>query len=264
MPDKAVSASSDVVIVRRDGNGKRRTAASGQVDARVQVALGKDISFRGFGLDGRLSGKITVIQRPGRLLSGKGELGVHNATLFFLGERLDVERGRLLYVGGPLNSPGLDVRASRDVNDTEVGVVITGTIDDPNFTGFASDPGIRSRDALAMLATGLNPRDPGFDQAARSTAASIGAMALTDPIAAKTGLDQVSFRSGADGAADANVYVGKNLTSKLNVGVSVAVKDISEDSQFVTRYKLRKNLHLEAHSSAQSSGLDLKYTIELK
>lgn len=268
LPEQAVSESSDVVIVSHGDKAAAKDAtgsgAGVEIDASVEVRLGKKVSFKGFGLDGRLSGHIRLSQQPGKLLSGKGELGVNNATLFFLGERLDVERARLLYIGGPLDAPGLNVRASRDVNDTEVGVTITGTIKDPTITGFASDPGITSRDALAILATGMSPDDPGFDQAARSTAASIGAMALTNPIASKTGLDQVAFRSGTEDAADASVYVGKNLTQDLNVGVSVGVQDSREDSQFVTRYKLRRNLYLEAHTSSGGSGLDLKYTIELK
>ena len=60
----------------------------------------------------------------------------------------------------------------------------------------------------------------------------------------------------------ARFYAERSITPKLSVGVNAGGGD--EGSEFVARYKLRRNVHVEATSSAQKSGGRLLYTIEIE
>ena len=65
-----------------------------------------------------------------------------------------------------------------------------------------------------------------------------------------------------DDADNARFYAGTDLSDELSVGVNAGVGD--ESSEFVVRYKLLKNMHVEGISSTQKSGGNLIYTIEIE
>jgi translocation and assembly module TamB len=70
---------------------------------------------------------------------GRGELSVADGRYEALGQKLDINRGRLLFDASPLDDPGLDIEARRRVETTEVGLNVRGTLQAPRLT-FFSDP----------------------------------------------------------------------------------------------------------------------------
>ena len=64
-----------------------------------------------------------------------------------------------------------------------------------------------------------------------------------------------------DNSSDATVYAGTELTDKLSIGVNMGTGDAG--SEAVVRYKLHKNIHVEGTSSADKSGGNVIYSIEL-
>ncbi len=65
-----------------------------------------------------------------------------------------------------------------------------------------------------------------------------------------------------ENADKARFYAGRDVTPNLSVGVNAGGGD--EGSEFVARYKLRPNIHVEATSSAEKSGGKILYTIEIE
>jgi len=60
-----------------------------------------------------------------------------------------------LMFAGPMDNPGLDIRATRTSGDVVPGIEITGTLKSPR-TGLFSDPPMSEAEVLSCLATG-NP-----------------------------------------------------------------------------------------------------------
>ncbi len=60
----------------------------------------------------------------------------------------------------------------------------------------------------------------------------------------------------------ASIYAGRQITPRLSVGVNLGGGE--DGTEFVTRYKLRKNVTLEGTSSATRSGGSINYIFELE
>src|SRR5690606_27143459 len=107
----AVAVSPDVRVVDPDAQAELADAEASAlpVNATVTVRLGDRVNIEGYGLKGRLSGQLEVRERPARATSGRGEIVV-TGTYQAYGQDLDIERGRLLFTGTPLDNPMLDIR----------------------------------------------------------------------------------------------------------------------------------------------------------
>src|SRR5690606_19012197 len=101
--------------------------------ANVRVSLGDNVKVKASGFDGRLGGSIRVIEAPNRALTATGSIQVKEGFYELYGQRLEIDRGSLIYSGGPIGNPGLDlrvVRAKENMITTEnisVGAQVNGT-----------------------------------------------------------------------------------------------------------------------------------------
>jgi len=179
LPPGSRSASTDVVVLSEDGE-VAETGPS-RVDLEVTVVLGEEVHFGGFGLNVDLGGRLTVIQKGGKLPTGAGELKILSGSYRAYGQDLNIDEGRISWSGGRIDNPLLRLQASRRIDDVTVGIKVTGTAKKPLLQAFSTDPDIAEKDALSMLLTGQ-----------------------------KTG-----------NLADATVYAGRQITPDLSVGVNL-------------------------------------------
>ncbi|BCU07033.1 translocation/assembly module TamB domain-containing protein [Allochromatium tepidum] len=161
LPEGTVSPSSDVVL--------KTTQPSDPFPVRLdlRLVLGDEVTIDGFGVRGRLSGALRVLQEPGREMLGDGQLqiteGQYRLTGGFgiaaeLGAPLNITQGRLIYAKSPIDNPGLLLQAEREGGDTTAGVRVVGTLRNPKMTFFSdSDPGLTQADITKYLMTGIPP-----------------------------------------------------------------------------------------------------------
>src|SRR6185437_6897314 len=138
----ATKASPDVVVI--DQKQQEQAASKLPISALVKVDLGRKAHIVGMGLDGRVSGLLTVVEHPGRATVGQGQLTV-NGTYRAYGQNLQIQRGQLLFASTPIDNPGLDIRAVRKLNPNatidegqEVGLYVSGTAQRPILTVFSN------------------------------------------------------------------------------------------------------------------------------
>jgi len=262
----AVQATGDEVIIDTSGEGSKEDAL--RIDARVRLKLGDDVKFDGFGLTAKVRGEITVTERPDALAIASGELALADGKYEAYGQDLTIERGRLLFSGGPVTNPGVDVRAKRTIErptedeDVVVGIDVRGTLRSPETTIFAT-PSMSSSDALAYLVIGRPLADStDAEQTKLTDAASSmklsGGEFLAQQVGRRIGLDEVRV-SDADDPAEAQLWLGTYLSPRLFVSYGMGLFE-----QFHTarvRYSLSSKWSLEAESGRESSA-DVKYTIE--
>ncbi|MCK7578580.1 MAG: translocation/assembly module TamB domain-containing protein [Chromatiales bacterium] len=161
LPAGTVSPSSDVVLKSAESS----TPFPVKLDLRL--VLGDEVTIDGFGVRGRLSGALSVLQEPGREMLGDGQLqiteGQYRLTGGFgiaaeLGAPLNITQGRLIYAKSPIDNPGLLLQAEREGGDTTAGVRVVGTLRNPKMTFFSdSDPGLTQADITKYLMTGIPP-----------------------------------------------------------------------------------------------------------
>lgn len=256
-----VPVSPDVVIVNAPG-APPPPQAPWKVTAQVQVTLGDTVTIAGFGLSARISGSVRLVDTPGQATTARGELRVAQGIYEAYGQKLEVERGRLLFVGGPVSNPGIDARAVRRIEQITVGVEVKGTLQSPQLTLF-SDPPTGQADALSYLLFGrpLEAASATEGQALAAAARALrlaGGERLAQRIGASFGIEEVEIETGTT-PESAALVLGKQLSPRLYINYSIGL--FEPVNVLRLRYRLSPHWSLEAQSGPAAGG-DLIFTIE--
>lgn len=238
----------DDVVVLDPATPQRRPEALA-VAADLELRLGPAVQLRGFGFDGGIQGDLKLRQRPGRPASGRGVLELRGDYRAY-GQQLSLERGRLLFSGGALDNPGIDLRAGRVVEAQKVGVDVKGAARQPRLNVWAEPP-LQQAEALSYLILGRPLRSASSADGAQlgQAAATIGGNYLAAQVGNRLGLDTFGIAdSGALGGAA--FTVGKYLSPALYLSYGVG---LFEPGSVVTlRYLLSQRFDLEIEAAQES------------
>jgi translocation and assembly module TamB len=263
LPAQAVAPSPDAVV---HGEIVADVARPLRVTASIELALGDDVRYTGLNLETKVSGGLRLAAEAGRTSTASGTLtlaGNYNAY----GQKLDLERGHLLF-SGPLDNPGLDVRAVRTIEatvaggeQTRVGVELAGTLKAPRTRVF-STPAMSEADALSYLLLGRPMNGTGSEETAtlQTAALSMGlqqALPVVQRIGQTLGLDEFSVQT-TDTDAGA-LMAGKYLSPKVYIRYSYGL--FNRIGGLLLRFKVNERLSIETRSGDQKS-MDLLYTVE--
>ncbi|KRE88659.1 pathogenicity protein [Frateuria sp. Soil773] len=264
----ATQTSPDVVVI--DQEQQEKAASKLPVRAQVKVDLGRKTHLIGMGLDGRLTGTLTVSERPGRDTTGQGQIGV-DGTYKAYGQNLHIERGQLLFASTPIDNPGLNIRAVRKLNPNatidegqEVGLLVSGTAQRPILTVF-SNPVMEQSDALSYLVTGkpLSQVKGGEGDMVGAAAQALGSAAgdlLAKSVGSKLGVDEIGVSSNEALGGSSAFTVGKYLSPRLYLSYGVG---LFEPGQVITlRYRLSHRWNFEAQQATEFSRASFNYRIE--
>ncbi len=262
----AVSPSNDVVIVNAHGVAPKEQRW--QIYTNVRIRLGDFVKFNGFGLNGLLQGDFTLHDEPLKPTVARGELSIVNGEYRAYGQKLTVDRGRLLFFGGPVDNPGLDIRAVRNIQSATpvtAGIMVRGTIKSPQVQLF-SEPAMAETDALSYLLTGqpMNQATSAQGQQLYGAALSLGLAGsglLASQIGQRFGIDQLTVESGGSFGTGALV-LRHYLSPKLYISYGVGL--VERFNVFLMRYQISRRWALDATSGGLQSGADLVYTLERK
>jgi translocation and assembly module TamB len=254
----AQTPSKDVVVLSQG----EEPSPAWAVTSRVRMILGEKVRFNGFGLNGRLTGKLDVVDEPGRVTLASGELRIVDGEYKAYGQNLKIETGRLLYRGGPLDNPALDVRAVRETGDVLAGVMVYGDLQSPELELY-SQPSLPQADQLSYLLLGrpVQSASGSEGQLLFNAASSLGLKGgnlLAQNIGNSFGLDEVSVGGGDDLDSTALV-IGKYLSPRLYVNYSVGLLDAMNKLQI--RYQLSKRLSVQTETGIATGG-DILYSFE--
>ncbi|HEX4648741.1 MAG TPA: translocation/assembly module TamB domain-containing protein [Steroidobacteraceae bacterium] len=255
----AVLASQDEVIV---GSEPEDPAKRFEVMSTITLALGDRVTVDTSGLTGRLTGGITIRSGYDAITRGTGELSVDEGKYTAYGRKLDIERGRLIFTGGPIDDPGIDVRAVKKFPDVTAGVNVRGTLLQPRMTFFSDPPLPQSQVVSLILAGGSlesaqNRAAAGTGGGAGSAALYQGAAILGQQIGSHVGIEDVSLES--DITNETSLVLGRYLSPRLYVSYGISL------TQQLNTLKLRYTLgdHWTIKTEVgQARGADLVYSID--
>jgi translocation and assembly module TamB len=259
----AIPVSQDVIIVPPSEEAAQTPKQPLELHARVRVILGDKVNVKAFGFSGRPTGSLLVVEQPGKATVGVGELEVKDGIYKAYGQDLTLDRGRVVFAGGPLDNPGLDLRAYRKADDgTVAGMNIRGTLKSPQATLY-SDPPMGESEALAYLLLGhpLGQASPQEGDLLANAANSLGLKGgnlAAKKIAARFGLEEARIES-TGGLREASVVVGKYLSPRLYVTYGLGL--FEPVSTFKIRYLLGRAWTLQAEQGVGTSA-DFLYTVE--
>jgi len=275
--DARVKLGEDVVVKgwpARERDGSRALDIPLAID--LELDFGDRLTFVGEGLETGLRGKVRATTAADGSIRGRGSIQAVNGTYYAFGQKLVIDRGRLIF-DGPLDNPGLDIVALRKNLAVEAGVAVSGTVKVP-IIALTSNPPVPDNEKLSWLVLGQGlDRTSGADVAALQAASAAllgrGGKSVTSSVAESIGLDDISVgrsststRSTARGATGTEtggqvVAFGKRITDKLTLvyesGLTVATNALRLE------YALTRTLTLRAEAGAISGfGIYYRHTFD--
>jgi autotransporter translocation and assembly factor TamB len=226
-PGSIIAPSPDVVVVSAEGEVLEPAppTAPFQLDNQVELILGDRVKVNAVGFASRLTGAVTFTNQPGQkdlIPTANGRLSIEDGTFRAFGQDLQIEVGQVIFPGGPVTEPELNVRAVRWIdNDPEVsaaGVVVSGTARELTLDYF-SRPQRDLAEIQSYLLTGRS-----FDE--------------TDMV----------------------LSVGTYLRPKLYVGYGFNL--VKETNQFNALYSITPRYGVEASVGEADNTLNLTFTYE--
>lgn len=254
----AVPVSSDVEIV--SGKQSEAKAQRWKVTSKVRVTLGDKVSLKAYGFSGRITGSVVAHDQPGKPTTGSGQLEIKDGSYTAYGQKLQIESGRVVFAGGRITDPGLNLRAVRTVGDVTAGVRVQGRVSSPQLTLF-SDPSMSQDNILSYLIIG-QPLDQATNSQgqllarAASSLALQGGNLLSKRIGQTFGLSNVGIESSGT-PQSASLVIGKYLSPRLYVSYGMGL--FQSLNTFRMRYKLGKHWSVEAETGSQT-GADVLYS----
>ncbi len=258
-----VKESEDIVLINtKNPQPVIKSTPAWAISSAVQLILGEKVSLEVAEFKSRLAGSVFASSKPGKSTMGNGELLIVDGIYKAYGQDLRIERGRIIFAGGPIENPALDIKATRTVDDIVAGVHIQGTATTPQLVLF-SQPAMDQTNILSYIVLGRPAAEATQgDGNALANAAAALPLKEGDKIAKDLGedfnLDEVSL--GSEGSVEETALtVGKYLSPELYISYGIGLFDASNILKI--RYQLNKNWFIESETGKQS-GVDLRYILE--
>ncbi len=260
----SVSESDDVIMM-----GEQESSGSWPFNMAIKIELGEDVLVDGYGLTGNLKGSLDLANTKSTFLAGKGELYLDNG-LFSLYEReLKISRGRVLFYGGPVDNPGLDVSARKTIvadelgsEDIVVGVNIIGSVDDFEMELF-SIPSMDDADIVSYIIAGSSLSSSG-DSESGAIGAALNAITMSRGNKVLGNIGDVfavdDLKVKGSGSDDTSLVVGKKLLDELYISYDFNL--YKNAGFFRIRYDFGKGFSVESKNSVESNGVNLLYSFE--
>src|SRR5215469_1697915 len=255
----AVRTSPDETIV---GNQPEDPSKRFEVLSTVTLTLGDRVNVDASGLQARITGGITVKSGYDAVTRGTGELSVAEGKYMAYGRLLDIKRGRLMF-NGPVDDPGIDVRAQKEFPDVTAGVDVKGTLQNPRLS-FFSDPPLPQSQIQSLLVSGgaidvAQSRAPGSTAGAGVSGSNyaIGQAAamLGQQYGGLVGIQNVGLET--DLTNQTSLILGTYLSPRVYVSYGVSLTE--QLNTIKLRYTLGDHWAVRVEAG-QARGADLVYT----
>jgi translocation and assembly module TamB len=219
----------------------------------VDIGLGDQLRFRGWGVDTGLRGDLRLTGfwgQPalhGRIYSADGSYAAY-------GQKLAIDRGIVEFLG-PVGDPRLDVLALRPNIDIQAGVLITGNVLSPRVRLY-SNPELSDSEKLSWLVLGRAPDGLGRSDTALLQRAAVALLAgegeaPTDALLKRLGIDEFSLRQGEGDVRETVISLGKQLSRRWYVGYERGVNATTGTWQLI--YRIAQRFTLRAQSGVDNS-----------
>lgn len=293
---ETLEASSDIVFLNQKENKALRRELD--ITTNLNIQLGNDVAINVRGVQGHLEGHLKLHFDPQTITTGFGQLAIVDGVYTFYGTNLTINRGKIIYTGGPLENPGIDVQASRKVaaatlgtanfgggiisgmfsppGEIIVGVNLLGTIHDYEVQLF-SEPSIYNQsDILSLLIFGSvtdsvaeSASNQGMLLQAISSLNLAGSQIsnVTQQLQKAFGFEkfgveqQAQFVPGKQAFEQSTAFVvGKRLSPRLYLSYSIGL--LNPISVVRIRFDITKNIYFQTENSTQANGADIFYSFE--
>jgi len=238
---KRTALSKDIIYI--GAKTEDTTPSTFRIIPNLYLILEKEVHFKGYGLDGFVSGKLEIDERPDGLLSGTGRLIIKDGKYRLQGSTRYIHRGRLLFPPGTLlNDPILDIfisqkRAEEFQEGAEMDLTVQGTLQKPMVELYTS-ANSRNAEILSKLnTTGSENSNPKQNQFFSNPTFLLGGGAnpFLDRLQTNLGIEEFSFESKESKEPQTSIFTQGGTDTLLVVGKSLSKQLYLQYLQFVAK-----------------------------
>jgi translocation and assembly module TamB len=269
IPQSVITSSEDEIIVDAEQNQSSMQSQQ-NIAANIDIILGDNVQIDGFGFKAATTGSLKIIKQQGPVLAN-GTINIVGGEYRAFKQGLIIDKGSIVFTGGPVTRPGIDLKAlRRPAEGITVGVFARGSLSQPDLTIF-SEPSMSQSEQLSWLVLGqpLEQSSEGESNAISQLLLSLSLSkgdALISNLGETFNLDTLRIKSGSNEAGSTNdnslaeLVLGKYLSPELYVSYGIGLfKPVNVLS---LEYSLSRYWKLISETSAEISGGDIVYTIE--
>ncbi|MBC7786305.1 MAG: translocation/assembly module TamB domain-containing protein [Methylophilaceae bacterium] len=218
----------------------------------------KQFIVRGNGIEGSITGAVTLSGKPDGTINSKGSLDIDGTYLAY-GQILNIGTGTINF-SGPIENAGLNILATRNASPVKPGVQITGNMRIPTVK-LVSTPEVSDSDKLSWLILGQPLSTAGesgvaiLSLAANSLLSNGDSVPLQTRLARSAGFDSLSVNGS--NASTYSVSVGKRLSQNLYIGYEKSLFGLLNVAKLT--YDITKRISLVTRAGSDSA-VDVLYT----
>jgi autotransporter translocation and assembly factor TamB len=204
-----------------------------------------------------LSGKLRAVKEAGKQITLLGTISVVRGWIGFQGRRFNLVRGSVEFRGDETLNPALDIVAQHRLQQYQVEVIVTGTLDKPVLT-LRSDPVLEQADILALLIFGkpvntLNRNEQNtLQQSAAEMAGGFAASKVAEAVSEALGLDRLGLDLGEIDAGGGQIGFGRYIGERTYVSIS---QDLSGEAgrEVTIEYQIGPDWKITSSTSTTGS-----------
>lgn len=294
--EDSIEVSSDIQYV--NNNGEKIDNTPLKLYSKINLTLGDFVTVNYSGLTGQLTGNLQITDSPTSTATGVGNLAlVGNYKAY--GQTLTIQQGRLIFSGGDIANPSLDIQAVKTVNlvsastgsgitnlnnaaalvaqgnQVTVGIHVQGTVNNRQIALFSQPPILNQTDILSYLILG-RPAAQATQADAQllynaATALDFGGNQvsnISEQVKNTLGLDEVNIgtmssagpQTNNTAADNTSLIIGKALSPKLYLNYSIGL--IQPVNTLRLRYFFSPSWILQSETNSLANALDIFYTFD--
>lgn len=268
----------------------------------VTVKMGEDVMLDVKGLKGHVDGSLIIKKIPQGTMNAHGELSVRDGTYKAYGQDLSITQGQLIFTGGAIDNPGINLRAAKKINNTStytnatqlfdfnsnnlqginpgdtitLGIEATGRLTKPHIQLYSKPAIFSQADILSMLVLG-RPASQANKAGGQLLLAAISSMnvgntnstQLLEQLKQSSGLDfniqtSTNYNQLTNKVSDSTTFVvGKSLSKRLYLSYNIGLSQ-TDTNMLTLKYILNKFFSIQVSTSDTSSAIDFLYTSSKK
>lgn len=251
---KSTTRTKDVVFVDYRVNKKENYI---EVNPDISLRIIPGVKFKGFNLDAEISGKVAITKRN-KTLYGAGRISTKNGTFTLPGQKLTIEKGRLIYPPGTiLSNPNLDIKMLDNnsnkpkQNQEQIRLFVQGTVQKPiiHETGITGNSDKAISQALnaggGIITNNKVTKDLDFGISSQNKDET---GFFDDPV------------QGSSDMYDKDITVGRSLGHRFYIQYLHSMGEANKRVRL--QYALGKYWAIGLESGEIGAGLDLSFSIE--
>lgn len=254
MPAMSISSDKDIIIVSKNKKSIKKDFFSENIALDLSIFV-NNIKYSVKNIDLKATSVLYLKKDFLKEIKIYGSVQDVSGTFSELGKTYEIENSNIYFRGLNPIDPILDIKALHKLNDVDINIIISGTLNYPRIN-LSSTPVMNQKDILSYLIFGTRfSADSNKNIQSKQSQASLFLLnELSKDYAKELGLDILYFEYNPT-SQYIETRVGKNISQKSKV----ILKNKADSGQLILMRELTKLWNIELGFENKTQSLDLTY-----